>query len=654
MRKDPIHQANWQHAPRLFRMAFIVGIVSAVLFGSYAQFAAPVRASDFVEKEIVIVYKNEDGKEKVLDTSLEVDYEFKNVPAVAVTMAYKDINELKKDKDIAYIEPNVSFRIAGEEDQYGFQQVTGRAKTRTDGLTGAGVKVAVIDSGISAHGELVIAGGVSTVDYTASYEDDNGHGTHVAGIIAAKSDGKGMVGIAPDVKLYAVKVMGADGNGTLVDVIEGLDWAIANGMDIVNMSLGTPSNSRVLHSLIDTARQKNIIVVAASGNESTSVSYPAKYDNAVAVSAVDSAKQFASFSNFGPEIDFAAPGVGIVSTYPGNRFARMSGTSQAAPHVAGLLAGLKQKYPSQTAGELIETLKLYTEDLGSPGVDSLYGNGLINYGVYVAPAPATKVETPAMPEPTPQPVPAPSEVQEPVPAPVSDPAPAPVPGAEPIPAPAPVVVPAPAPVAEPILAPAPIPAPVSEPGPVATPAPVSEPVPPGSTPAPAPSPTVPVPSLEQPKLVPVPAPSKGEWEKRIADLNTRLASAQKAMDLKINNPQQATKELVAVNKSLSSYKKGTVSQQATVEFIGKYQAIVNEFNKAKKKPSALSVVSVSVKLFTDKGADQNLVKAYIKRTIKTSADAQKVIDEMARKKYNTSLMVKIKAELSAAEKAKKK
>ncbi len=646
-----MHQENRQHTPRLFRMAFIVGIVSAVLFGSYAQFAVPVRASDFAEKEVVIVYKNEDGKEKVLDTSLEVDYEFKNVPAVAVTMANADVNDLKNDRDIAYIEPNVSFRIAGEEDQYGYQQVTGRAKTRTDGLTGAGVKVAVIDSGISAHEELVIAGGVSTVDYTASYEDDNGHGTHVAGIIAAKSDGKGMVGIAPDVKLYAVKVMGADGNGTLADVIEGLDWAIANGMDIVNMSLGTPSNSRVLQSLVDTARQKNIIVVAAAGNESTSVSYPAK-------SAVDSAKQFASFSNFGTEIDFAAPGVGIVSAYPSNRFARMSGTSQAAPHVAGLLAGLKQKYPDQTAGELIETLKLYTEDLGSPGVDNLYGNGLINYGVYVAPTPATKVETPAVPEPAPQPVPAPSEAQEPVPAPVAEPAPAPAPVAEPIPAPAPIAVPAPAPVAEPIPAPAPIPAPVSEPGPVATPAPVpvpvTEPVPPVSAPAPAPSPTVPVPSAEQPKLAPVPPPSKGDWEKRIVDLNNRLASAQKAMDLKINSTQQATKELAAVNKSLFSYKKGTVSQQATVEFIGKYQAIINEFNKARKKPSTLSVVSVSVKLFTDKGADQNLVKAYIKRTVKTSADAQKVIDEMARKKYNTTLMVKIKAELAAAEKAKKK
>lgn len=648
MWKDSMQQEKKQHTPHLRQIVLKVGIVSAVLFGSYAQFAAPIMASDLAEKEVVVVYKNEDGKDKVLDNSLEIGHEFKNVPAVAATLTNADVNELKKDKDIAYIEPNVSFKIAGEEDQYGFQQVTGKAKTRTDGLTGAGVKVAVIDSGISAHDELVIAGGVSTVDYTASYDDDNGHGTHVAGIIAAKRDGKGMVGVAPDVKLYAVKAMGADGSGSLSDVIEGLDWAIANGMDIVNMSLGTPSDSRVLHSLIDTARQKNIIVVAAAGNESTSVSYPAKYDSAVAVSAVDSAKQFASFSNFGPEVDFAAPGVGIVSTYPGNRFARMSGTSQATPHVAGLLADLKQKYPGQTAGELIDTLKLYTEDLGAPGVDSLYGNGLINYGVYAAPAPVTKVETPPVEEPAPQPTP---PVQEPVtaPAPIAAPAPAPAPApvTEPAPVEAPTPPPAPAPVPEPapVAAPTPVQPPVSEPAP--GPAPVTAPVP-------APAPTVPVPAAEQPKLAPVPAPSKDEWEKKIADLNSRLASAQKTMDLKIKSPQQATKELAAVNKSLSSFKKGAVSQQTAVEFIGKYQAIINEFNKAKKKPSALSVVSVSVKLFTDKGADQNLVKAYIKRTVKTSADAQKVIDEMARKKYNTALMVKVKAELASAEKAKKK
>lgn len=123
-------------------------------------------------------------------------------------------------------------------------------------LDGKKVKVAVIDSGIYPHDDLSIAGGYSAVSYTSSYKDDNGHGTHVAGIIAAKHDGYGIDGIAPDVRLYAVKALDRKGAGDLKSLLKAIDWSIANKMDIINMSLGTNADSKILHDAVDKAYKK--------------------------------------------------------------------------------------------------------------------------------------------------------------------------------------------------------------------------------------------------------------------------------------------------------------------------------------------------------------------------------------------------------------
>ena len=209
---------------------------------------------------------------------------------------------------------------------------------------GKGVKVAVIDTGIdSSHSDLSgsVDGGYSAITKTenpADYQDDNGHGTHVAGTVAGKRDGKGVVGVAPKARLYAVKVLDADGSGNLSDVIEGIVWAAVNKMDVANMSLGAPVDSEAMKRAVRFARGSGVVIVAAAGNSGASVGFPGAYEDTIAVAASDYTDKLAGFSSRGPEVDFIAPGVDVLSAKMGGGFASYSGTSMAAPHVAGLAA----------------------------------------------------------------------------------------------------------------------------------------------------------------------------------------------------------------------------------------------------------------------------------------------------------------------------
>jgi subtilisin family serine protease len=254
--------------------------------------------------------------------------------------------------------------------------------------TGDPVKVAIVDTGIDMkHPDLKdnLKGGVSTVNYTTSYNDDNGHGTHVAGIAAAIDNEIGVIGVGPKIDLYAVKVLDRRGSGYLSDVIEGLDWAIQNGMQVVNMSLGTASNVLSFQEAVQKVNAAGIVQVAAAGNSGGSVSYPAAYSEVIAVSATDKTDTIASWSSRGPEIDLAAPGVNIYSTYKGSTYASLSGTSMAAPHVTGVAALVIDRktcdYDSDgicTPAEVQQRLEATAEDLGAVGKDNLYGSGLVD------------------------------------------------------------------------------------------------------------------------------------------------------------------------------------------------------------------------------------------------------------------------------------
>lgn len=257
--------------------------------------------------------------------------------------------------------------------------------------TGAGVNVGVIDTGISiSHPDLIgnIKGGVSEVWYTSNWNDDNGHGSHVAGIIGAASNTIGVIGAGPAVNLYAIKVLDRNGSGYLSDVINGIDWAVAHGMKVVNLSLGTSADIQSMHDAVIRAHNAGVLVVAAAGNSGGSVSYPAAYPEAVAVAAVDSLNNAPYWSSRGPEVDVAAPGVSIYSTYKGTGYATLSGTSMATPHVTGAAALMFGKpvdlaYDTNSDGiwqpdELQSKLQATATDLGAGGFDYIYGYGLIN------------------------------------------------------------------------------------------------------------------------------------------------------------------------------------------------------------------------------------------------------------------------------------
>jgi subtilisin len=256
-----------------------------------------------------------------------------------------------------------------------------------DVTEGAGVKVAVIDTGIDLnHPDLMgkVDGGYSAIKHSESpndYQDDNGHGTHVSGTIAALRDGKGVVGVAPKARLYAVKVLDADGSGNLSDVIDGIIWAAKNGMQVANMSLGAPVDSPAMHRAVQYATGMGTIIVAAAGNSGGDVGFPGAYPEVITVAASDSNDKLASFSSRGPAVDFIAPGVDVVSDKLGGGFVSYSGTSMATPHVTGLAAlSVSQGWTGMSGPDgVFNQLKRAATPLPGLTADE-QGNGMINAG----------------------------------------------------------------------------------------------------------------------------------------------------------------------------------------------------------------------------------------------------------------------------------
>ena len=184
--------------------------------------------------------------------------------------------------------------------------------------------------------------------------------------------------MAPDSDIYALKAMDQSGNGYLSDVIEAIDWSIENNLDVINMSMETTQNLTSLETAVNTAFENGILVVASTGNGATSsVSYPAKYNSVIAVGAIDETNNLAFFSNYGSEVEVTAPGANILSTSALGDYEYMSGTSMAAPFVAGQLALLIELYPTYTAVQIRNELHNNVLDLGEIGKDNLYGFGLI-------------------------------------------------------------------------------------------------------------------------------------------------------------------------------------------------------------------------------------------------------------------------------------
>ena len=210
--------------------------------------------------------------------------------------------------------------------------------------TGSLIKVAILDTGIDLdHPDLWsnIKGGINIIKPHKSADDDGGHGTHLAGTVAAIDNDFGVIGVGPEIHLYAVKVLNKKGVGWLSDIIDALGWCIDNQIQVINMSFGSLEGNQSFHDAIIRAYQAGITMVASAGNNGENsglIEYPAFYPETIAVSAVGQEDEFASFSSYGLQIDLTAPGVDILSTYRNGFYATMYGTSMSAAHVTGTIA----------------------------------------------------------------------------------------------------------------------------------------------------------------------------------------------------------------------------------------------------------------------------------------------------------------------------
>ncbi|WP_256757217.1 S8 family peptidase [Cohnella sp. WQ 127256] len=241
---------------------------------------------------------------------------------------------------------------------------------------GNGVKVGILDTGIARHPDLRIAGGVNTIG-GKSFADDNGHGTHVAGIAAATGQRK-IYGVAPKVKLYAVKVLNADGAGFVSDIVEGIDWCLSHGILIMNMSFGLNGDSQLLKNAVRRAKSKGAVMVASAGNSGMQfkqIDAPARYPETVAVASTTRGNQVALFSSRGRRIDVSAPGVNILSTWLKGTYVRESGTSMSSPHVTGVVALLRSVRSGLSPSQVSRRLKMTA--LHIPGGLDAAGYGLV-------------------------------------------------------------------------------------------------------------------------------------------------------------------------------------------------------------------------------------------------------------------------------------
>ncbi len=329
-------------------------------------------------------------------------------PLVTLKLSDAEIKALKGNPDVVAVE-NDGLAYALPMETLVFEgQPSVQAETVPVGVSqikappawgcsrGRGIKVAVIDTGIDwNHPDLKpnVKGAVSFVPGETAM-DGNSHGTHCAGTIGAAINGAGVVGVAPEVSLYGVKVLANTGSGQYSWIIAGINWAISNKMHIVSMSLGGSGAPAALEAVCNAAFNSGVLLIAAAGNAGPgmgTVGQPATYKNVIAVSAIDGNNVIASFSSRGPEVEICAPGVQVLSTIPGGGYGQKSGTSMACPHVAGAAAVIWGAHRFATNVQIWNLLAATADNLGPPGWDALYGYGRVDVdqaAMAMAPAPA--------------------------------------------------------------------------------------------------------------------------------------------------------------------------------------------------------------------------------------------------------------------------
>ncbi|WP_439028505.1 S8 family serine peptidase [Haloarchaeobius sp. DT45] len=341
--------------------------------------------------EYIVSFADEAGYSKALALAAsvldEIDFGDRIGGAMLGRFPEQALRALAKHPAVKYVEENGRMEAIGGSMPWGIERVGART-AHALGETGGSVHVAVVDTGIdSDHPDLQanLGSGKSYIRClpcgvdnacTETWDDDVGHGTHVAGTIAAVANDRGVVGVAPSVTLHAVKVLNCEGWGFYWDIGRGIKYAARQGWDVVNLSIGG-ADSSFIRDAVEFAASKGVVLVGAAGNDgpcSDCVTYPAAYPEVIGVSATDSEDGLADFSATGSGVDFAAPGVRVHSTVAGGGYGYYNGTSMACPHVTGAMAVLLAAGHSPASAEL--ALQQTAEDVGLDWLEQ--GFGLVN------------------------------------------------------------------------------------------------------------------------------------------------------------------------------------------------------------------------------------------------------------------------------------
>jgi PKD repeat protein len=337
------------------------------------------------------------------------------VPAIAATLPETAIARLQANPNVLRVEPDLVGRAVDTEldNAWGVTRI-GAGAVHSGGNAAVGVKIAIIDSGVNYDHPDLNASYAGGYDFTQGDDDPMdvyGHGTHVAGTACAEDNdngisepGLGVVGVAPGCALYSLRVLDDDGSGYASETIAAMQWAVDNDIQVANLSLGWDRDpGTIFKAAFDNAWTAGLVTVAAAGNSGNppgrgnSVIYPAKYDSVIAVAATDSSDSRASFSSTGDEVELAAPGVSVFSTWNDDTgyydpqpvcgtdangeygcYKYGSGTSMASPHVAGTAALILAANPGWTNDQVRAQLQSTADDLGDAGRDAQYGYGLVD------------------------------------------------------------------------------------------------------------------------------------------------------------------------------------------------------------------------------------------------------------------------------------
>ncbi|MCG3211033.1 MAG: hypothetical protein FOGNACKC_04670 [Anaerolineae bacterium] len=420
----------------------LVAVLSAISLSGpaavLAQKPTPPAPNKFLSGEVVVKFKPQIGqrvgKDRLERDGLKIAKTLPRSGLIRIRVApgaeQETIARLLARGDVEFATLNYIVQAFETPNDPGFGSQWGMTKIEAPSAWNishgsAAITIAVIDTGVDLdhpdlagklwvntdeipangldddfNGYIDDVNGYDFYNLDAFPDDDNSHGSHVAGIAAAATNnGVGVAGVSWGAKIMALKALNYNGNGSTADLAEAVYYAVDNGAKVINMSLGIPwtswpCNYPDIETAFTYAVNHNVLLVVAAGNDGKyGVSCPGAYDQAMAVGSTDSSDNRSSFSNYGPRLDIAAPGSSIYSTWSNGTYGTKSGTSMATPHVAGLAALVWGMAPNMTAAQVRQAIESTADDLGPPGWDIYYGYGRINAFAALKPFAALTLST---------------------------------------------------------------------------------------------------------------------------------------------------------------------------------------------------------------------------------------------------------------------